>query len=170
MNKVSIEKLAEHFFPAPLPYRYYFISRIREKIGFDPLSWDKFEKIENKSDLEAKLAETAQIVDDGIESIKVSLESLIQQKKIHGKIESNPDGSGSFFIKGKDESQIQKFLAENLLDIKKFLTEFYPEIVFYLPPSINTKIDEIITEAQRYNIESIVKEAENLKKEFFKEE
>ncbi|MFX0005007.1 MAG: hypothetical protein ACFE9J_16190 [Candidatus Hermodarchaeota archaeon] len=168
MNKVSIEKLAEHFFPAPLPYRYYFISKIRKNLGFDPLSWDIFEKIENKSDLEAKLTQTVQIAHDGIESIKVSLESLIKQKKIYGKIESNPDGSGSYFIKGKDENQIQKILQENLLDIKKFLKEFYPEIVFYIPPSINRKIDEIIAEAQRYNIELIVREAEDLKKEFFK--
>jgi hypothetical protein len=55
-----------------------------------------------------------------------------------------------------------------LLDIKKFLKEFYPEIVFYIPPSINRRIDEIIAEAQRYNIKLIVREAEDLKKKFFK--
>jgi hypothetical protein len=82
LNKVSIEKLAEHFFPAPLPYRYYFISKIRKNMGFDPLSWNILEKRENKSDLKAKLAQTAQIAHNGIESIKISLESLIKKKNL----------------------------------------------------------------------------------------
>ena len=122
-EKVSIEKVAEHFFPAPLPYRYYFVSKIRKRMGFDPLSWDKFDKINDKSELETKFAETAQIAEKAIDSVKTSLESLIQQRKIYGWIESKLDGTGPYFIKGKNEIQIQKDLHEDLLDIKRFLNE-----------------------------------------------
>lgn len=51
-------------------------------MGFDPLSWNILEKRENKSDLKAKLAQTAQIAHNGIESIKISLESLIKKKNL----------------------------------------------------------------------------------------
>ena len=170
MNTVSIEKLAEHFFPAPLPYRDYIISKIRKDMGFDPLSWYKFKNIKNKSDLEAKLTETAQIVERGIESVKASLERLIQQKKIYGKIESKPDGSGFYFIKGKDEKQVQKVLEEDLSEIKRFLTDLYPEVVFSIPPTINKMIDKIIAKAEFYNLGSLVKEAEDLKKDLLKRE
>jgi len=117
-----------------------------------------------------KLAETARIVDDGSKSIKAGLERLIQQKKLFGKIESNPDGSGSCFIKGKDERQIQTVLQENLLENKVFLKEFHPKIVFSIPPSINKQIDEIVAEAKYYDLDTLVKEAEDLKKDFFKED
>jgi len=49
-------------------------------MGFDPLLWFKFEKLENKSDLEVKLAKTVQIVESAIETIKANLKKLNQQK------------------------------------------------------------------------------------------
>ena len=167
-DKVSIEKIAEHFFPAPFPYRYYFINRIRISMGFDPLLWCKFEKIENKSDLEVKLAKTAQIVEIAIETIKANLKKLIQQKIIHGKIVSNPDEFGSYFIKMEEEKEFkQKALKDSLLEIEEFFEEYYP-IVFYIPPSFIKRIDEIIAEAKRYNFDLLLKKAENLKNCFLK--
>ncbi len=165
-DKVSIEKIAEQFFPAPFPYRYYFINRIRISLGLDPLLWFKFETIENKSDLEVELAKTAQIVESAIESIKANLKKLIQQKKIHGKIVSNPDEFGSYFIKMEEEIK-WKALKDNLLEIEEFFEEFFP-IVFYIPPSVIRRIDEIIAEAKRFNFDLLVKKAENLKNDFYK--
>ena len=171
-DKVSIEKIAEHFFPAPFPYRYYFINRIRICMGFDPLLWCKFEKIENKSDLEVKLAKTVQIVESAIETIKANLKKLIQQKIIHGKIVPNPDEFGSYyfnFIKMEEEKEFkQKSLKDSLSEIEEFFEEYYP-IVFGIPPSFIKRIDEIIAEAKRYNFDLLLKKAENLKNVFFKE-
>ena len=163
-DKVSIEKIAEHFFPAPFPYRYYFINRIRISLGLDPLLWFKFETIVNKSDLEVELAKTAQIVESAIESIKANLKKLIQQKKIHGKIVSNPDEFGSYFIKMEEEKKEIKWkaLKDNLLEIEEFLP-----IVFYIPPSVIRRIDEIIAEAKRFNFDLLVKKVESLKNDFF---
>ena len=122
-------------------------------MGFDPLLWCKFEKIENKSDLEVKLAKTAQIVESAIETIKANLKKLIQQKIIHGKIVSNPDEFGSYFIKMEEEKEFkQKALKDSLLEIEEFFEESYP-IVFYIPPSFIKRIDEIIAEAKRYNFD-----------------
>ena len=138
-------------------------------MGFDPLSWCRFKEFEDKSELALKFAETAQIVEHAVDSVKASLLNLIHQKLIFGKIESNPDGLGSYFIKEKEERTIQEGLKENLLGIEKFLKEFYPKVVFYRPPSIITRIDEIIVKAKNLNLDSLVKEAEDLKNEFFKE-
>jgi len=130
------------------------------------LLWFKFETIENKSDLEVELAKTAQIVESAIESIKANLKKLIQQKKIHGKIVSNPDEFGSYFIKMEEEIK-WKALKDNLLEIEEFFEEFFP-IVFYIPPSVIRRIDEIIAEAKRFNFDLLVKKAENLKNDFYK--
>ena len=90
-------------------------------MGFDPLLWCKFEKIENKSDLEVKLAKTAQIVESAIETIKANLKKLIQQKIIHGKIVSNPDEFGSYFIKMEEEKEFkQKALKDSLSKGREF--------------------------------------------------
>jgi len=137
-------------------------------MGFDPLLWCKFEKIENKSDLEVKLAKTVQIVESAIETIKANLKKLIQQKIIHGKIISNPDEFGSYFIKMEEEKEFkQKALKDSLLEIEEFFEEYYP-IVFYIPPSLIKRIDEIIAEAKRYNFDLLLKKAENLKNYFLK--
>ena len=137
-------------------------------MGFDPLLWCKFEKIENKSDLEVKLAKTAQIVESAIETIKANLKKLIQQKIIHGKIVSNPDEFGSYFIKMEEEKEFkQKALKDSLLEIEEFFEEYYP-IVFYIPPLFIKRIDEIIAEAKRYNFDLLLKKAENLKNCFLK--
>ena len=130
--------------------------------------WYKFEKIENKSDLEVKLAKTAQIVEIAIETIKANLKKLIQQKILHGKIVSNPDEFGSYFIKMEEEKEFkQKALKDSLLEIEEFFEEYYP-IVFYIPPSFIKRIDEIIAEAKRYNFDLLLKKAENLKNCFLK--
>jgi len=138
-------------------------------MGFDPLLWCKFEKIENKADLEVKLAKTTQIVESAIETIKANLKKLIEQKIIHGKIVANPDEFGSYFIKMEEEKEFkQKALKDSLLEIEEFFEEYYP-IVFYIPPSFIKRIDEIIAEAKRYNFDFLLKKAENLKINFFKE-
>jgi len=138
-------------------------------MGFDPLLWCKFENIENKSDLEVKLAKTAQIVESAIETIKANLKKLIEQKIIHGKIVANPDEFGSYFIKMEEEKEFkQKALKDSLLEIEEFFEEYYP-IVFYMPPSFIKRIDEIIAEAKKYNFDLLLKKAENLKNHFFKE-
>jgi len=138
-------------------------------MGLDPLLWYKFEKLENKSDLEVKLAKTVQIVESAIETIKANLKKLIEQKIIHGKIVANPDEFGSYFIKMEEEKEFkQKALKDSLLEIEEFFEEYYP-IVFYMPPSFIKRIDEIIAEAKKYNFDLLLKKAENLKNHFFKE-
>ena len=61
----------------------------------------------------------------------------------------------------------QKALKDSLLEIEEFFEEYYP-IVFYIPPSISRRIDEIIAEAKRYNFDFLLKKAENLKNFFLK--
>ena len=118
--------------------------------------------------MEVELAKLVQIVESAIESIKANLKKLIQQKKIHGKIVSNPDEFGSYFIKMEEEKEIKwKALKDNLLEIEEFFEEFFP-IVFYIPPSVIRRIDEIIAEAKRFNFDLLVKKAENLKNDFYK--
>jgi hypothetical protein len=138
-------------------------------LGFDPLLWSKFENIEDKSELKADLAKTTQIVETAVESITANLMNLIQQKIIHGKIVSNPDKFGSYFIKMEEEKvSKRKTLTNCLLEIEEFFEESYP-IVFYIPPLFAKRIDEIIAEAKKYNFNILVEKAENLKNHFFKE-
>jgi len=135
-------------------------------MGFDPSLWFKFEEIENKSDLEQKLDKTAQIVEAAVESITTNLRKLIQQRKIYGKIETNQDKLGYYFVKGRDEKETQNVFKDRLLEIETFLKEF-SSIVFYIPPTVIGRIDEIIAEAKRYNFDLLVKKAEDLKNDFF---
>jgi len=165
-DKVSIEKMAEHFFPAPFPYRYYLVNKIRTNMGLDPLSWFKFEEFENKLDLEIELAN----VETAIDSIKATLKKLIEQKSIHGKIVSDPEENGSYFSREEEEKVVKwKFLHDSLLEIEEFFEDCFP-ILFYLPPIVGRRIDEIITEAKRYNFDLLVKKGEDLRNYFLKRE
>ena len=100
--------------------------------------------------------------------------SLVTRLPVDGrvKIVPNPDEFGAYyfkFIKMEEEKKFkQKALKDSLLEIEEFFEEYYP-IVFYIPPSFIKRIDEIIAEAKRYNFDLLLKKAENLKNDFFKE-
>ena len=153
-DKVSIEKIAEHFFPAPLSYTNYFISRRQTSMGFTT----------------EKFAKTAQIVESAIETIKGNLKKLIQQNILEGKIKPSLHGFGSYFINEFKirEKRKREELKENkekgiLKDKLIKIEELFQKEKFSV---VNRKIDDIIKDAKRHHFDQLVNKAEDLRKDF----
>ncbi len=93
---IAISIIAEHFFPAPLPYGNYFLSS--GSVGYHT---DLFYK-------------TAKIVERAEKTIKNILNNIIKRKIIHGSIKPLPNSSGLFFVNKTRFEEERKKVLENI--------------------------------------------------------
>ena len=99
-EKISLYQIAEHFFPAPLSYSTYLRSPSRRRMGFVP----------------EKFAQTAQIVETGLETIKNAVINAIENQKVSGFIDSTT--SYLYYINLERELSTDFYLKE-LKNIEK---------------------------------------------------